>query len=114
MNIAISVNFTGTPDAEDQRAARHIIALENARRAALTPPGTPLPTATGADVKASYLAILTGILTSAHTSYIAQSVSRDGVAERFTADELDQIRKNLVDRLNAGESKAAIIADTAS
>lgn len=114
MNITFSVGFTGTPDAEDQRAARHAIFTENTRRAALTPPGTPLPNSTAAEVRASYLSILTSQIANQHSTNITYAASRDGVAERFTTDELDQIRRNLVDRLNAGESKASIVADTAS
>lgn len=114
MNITLSVDFVGTPDADDILAARHVIFLENQRRAALTVPGTPLPTANAANVRASYLTVLQATVTSAHLSYIQQAKSASGADVRFTAAGLESIRANLVARLNAGESEAALIADTAA
>jgi hypothetical protein len=111
MNIALSINFTGTPDADDQRAARHLIRLENERLAQLDPPGTPLPTSTGAELKSSYLTVLGAVLTSAHFSYIDQSRS---LQNRFTPEQIKTIHTNLVTRLNAGENAEAIVTDTAS
>jgi len=112
--ITFTIDFTGTVTADDQLAARHIIFLENQRRAALTPPGTPLPTATALNVRDSYLEVLTATLTSAHVSYIAQAKSASGADVRFTAAGLEAIRANLTARLNAGQTEASIIADTAS
>lgn len=114
MNVVYSIDFTGTPDADDVLAARHIIFLENQRRAALTPPGTPLATATPANVKASYLTILLATITSAHLSYIQQSKSASGMDLRFTPAQLETMRGNLVARLNSGEAAATIVTDTAA
>lgn len=114
MNVILSVAFTGTPDADDILGARHIVFIENKRRAALTPPGTALPTATPAELKASYLTILSGTITSAHVSYIQQAKSAQGLEQRFTAAQLETMRANLVARLNAGESAANLLADTAA
>jgi hypothetical protein len=114
MNVVFTINFTGTPDADDQLAARQQVELENQRRAALTPPGTPLDVSTGAAVKASYLTVLTAVLTAAHTSYIALAKDTAGLQQRFTSSEIQTIQTNLITRLNAGEAKSQIIADTAS
>jgi hypothetical protein len=112
MNVVFTLDFTGAPDADDTLAARQIVFIENQRRAALQPPGTPLATNTSAAVKASYLTILLQTVTSAHLSYIAQSKSRESLSTRFSDTEVQQITQNLVTRLNNGETSAAIIADT--
>lgn len=125
MNITFTnIDFTGTPDSDDRLAANHIVFLENkrittenARRAALSPPEPPLPllpTSPALALKSSYLGLLKSMLVAAHLSYIAQAKSADGTALRFTEEEQKQIRSNLIARLNAGESPASIIADTAT
>lgn len=125
MNITFTpLDFTGTPDADDKLAANHIVFLENqritaenARRAELNPPESPLPllaTSPAVALKASYLGLLRSVIVSAHLSYIAQAKSADGTALRFTDEEQKQIRTNLIARLNAGESPSSIIADTAT
>ena len=62
-----SLDFTGTPDEEDIRAAQLIVDLENevitaqnVVLAAEDPPGTPIPLLgrTGAELKTNYLALL--------------------------------------------------------
>lgn len=60
-------------DANDFRAAQYIIDIENARRAALDPPETPLPVGTNAEVIASYESILLEIIDKAHNSYKKQA-----------------------------------------
>ena len=89
MAIDFTVNFSGTPSEQDIRGATRIIELENARR--LTdvddnddPILPPLPYATGAELKASYLAMLVEIVTRAHASYIQQ----DDAETSQTAKEL--------------------------
>ena len=106
-----SLTFTGTPDASDTLAAQFMVRLENARRALLDPPGTPLPSATGAQLKTSYLTVLLQIVTLAHESYIAQATVDSA---RFTQAQTDQIKFNLNARLDAGETAANIVTDTAS
>lgn len=109
--VFTSLTFTGTPSADDELAARFIVRLENARRAALEPPEAALPTGTMAQLKNSYLIVLLQVVTSAHLSYVSQA-SRDQT--RFTAAQIDQIRFNLNARLDAGEDPATIVADTAA
>lgn len=108
MTIVLSVTFTGTPDAEDVLAARHAIFVENKLRE------TPLPFSAPAEVKASYLTILTEKAISRHKSYILEAQSEPAAKERFTPAELKQILANLVTRLNNGETAASIITDTAT
>lgn len=70
--LAISVNVTN-PDVSDARAMKHMIRLENDRRALLNPPGVALPLSTAAERRSSYETILSATMTSAHLSYIQQA-----------------------------------------
>lgn len=63
-------------NAADSDAATYIVEAENERRAAADPPETPLPYATGAELKASYLAMLESIIDRAHASYQKQSATK--------------------------------------
>lgn len=112
MNIIFSINYTGTPDAEDARAARYAIRVENQRRALLNPPLAALPSSTGAEIKSSYLTLLLDEVNAAHAQWTARSVQN--VQQDFTKSQFDQILANLRDRLNAGETAAQIVTDTAA
>lgn len=114
MNVIFSTDFTGPPDADDQLAAKYIVALENKRRAALDPPGTPLPANTGAALKASYLLLLVEIETRAHQSYIDQAKAISALQADFTPAQVQTIVANLTERLRNGESAASIVSDTAA
>lgn len=124
MNITLAVTFTGAPDPDDRLAARHGVFLENreitaanAVLAAQTPPGTPLPLlafSTPAELKASYLTVLGKKATELHLNNIGEAKSETGMNLRFTAAQLDTMRANLVARLNAGESAASLVTDTAA
>jgi hypothetical protein len=70
--LSLTTNVTN-PDAEDTRAMKYMIGLENTRRASLTPPGTPLPSSTGPERRTSYEIILAATMTSAHLSYVTQA-----------------------------------------
>jgi hypothetical protein len=96
--IGIQVN---NADADDFRAAQYIIDIENARRAALDPPETPLPDSTNAEVKASYESMLLEIIDKAHTSYKKQA------SEQALAN--DNI-KSLWESATDAERQAAITA----
>lgn len=114
MNVVFTIDFTGTPDAEDVLAARHAIFIENRVRSQQTPPGTQLPTATPAQVKSSYLAVLAQMLNTRHLTNASDAATEAGISQRFTPAQVAQMHANLVARLNAGESAATIIADTAA
>lgn len=75
MAIAIAANVTGTVGQGDRRAMDAQIAAENARRAALETPGTPLANSTAAERKTSYEAILNARLAEVHASYVSQANS---------------------------------------
>lgn len=109
-----SLDFSGSPDPEDILGARRAITVENQRRASLVPPGTPLPFANNAQVKASVLAIYLQLVTNEHTANISSAKTQGALGEHFTPAQLEQIAINLRTRVNAGESVAAVIADTAS
>lgn len=71
--IVSVVQFTGTADEEDRRAFQYVVEQENARRAALTPPGTPLPASTVAERRSSYELIATPKVLQWHLSNIRES-----------------------------------------
>lgn len=114
MNIIFAVTYTGTPDANDALAGRHAVFLENRRRSEQSPPIAALPFSTPAELKASYLVILAGIVADAHLESTAYAKSEAGISQRFTLAQVAQMNANLVARLNAGETSAAIVADTAA
>lgn len=114
MNVVFTIDYTGTPDSDDVLAARHIVFVENRRRAALVPPGVVLPTGNAAQIKASYLSLLLELLTAQHLASIELSKSIIGLSSRFTQAERNQIFANITARLNAGETASAIITDTAA
>jgi hypothetical protein len=112
MNIVISVSYTGTPDADDALAAYQIVGQENKDRAALNPPGAVLPTSTTAELKASYLSLLSAEITRFHQRAILFAKSNEAIATRFTPAQVEQIRINLITQLNSGATPAAVIAKT--
>lgn len=107
-------NYTGTPSSDDVLAANFAIGLEKKGITQFLPPGTPLPTDGGVNLKASYLLLVTAIITAAHNKYITESKTDTGLFTGFTPSQIEQIKANLLARLNAGESAASIIADTAT
>ena len=72
----INVN-TSNLDNADRKAVRFIVDAENARRAALDPPETPLLTGSASEYKASYEEILKETLERAHASYIDQAGDKE-------------------------------------
>ena len=80
-SITFTIDFSGTPDELDRRAATKNIEDENTRRAAdLDENGDPilppLPYGTGAELKASYLGLLGETITRAHISYYEQQAKQ--------------------------------------
>lgn len=69
----IAAQVTGTLDQPDRRAMLHVVNQENKRRAALTPPETPLSTATNTELRTSYETVQSALLNTAHLSYVQQS-----------------------------------------
>lgn len=110
----ISLDYSGNPDADDVLGARRAIAIENQRRASLVPPGTPLPFATNPQIKASTLTAYLQLVANEHAANIASAKTQGALSEYFTPAQLEQIAINLRTRINAGESAAAIVTDTAA
>ena len=108
------LDFTGTPSSDDSNGAKSAVLRENTRRAGLIPPGTPLLVNNAANIKASYLIVLLDKITSVHADNITQSKSDSGFEQVFTPGQIDQIKTNLLTRINGGESASSIIADTAT
>ena len=69
----IECRVTGILDTEDRRAMLFIVNAENARRAALTPPGEPLSVVDNTAIRTSYQTVQSSLLNTAHRSYINQS-----------------------------------------
>jgi hypothetical protein len=107
MDITFQLGFTGTPDATDVRAAKYAVKAENQKRA--TQNLDPLPSSTGAELKASYLAVLLQEVDAAHGEWLKRSV--ENVRAEFTTAQIDLLNAKLRDRLTAGETPDAIIAD---
>lgn len=77
-------------------AAKFIVDNENEKRLAADPPLPVLPVTPWADLKASYLTVLTATIQSAHLNYIKQQADKQAAD-----DELD------VRWLEGGESERA-------
>lgn len=92
----ITANLANPLDTDDRLAAKYHADVENAwrveenaRRATLTPPGTPLtifPLTTAAERKTAYEAYLARILSTAHLSNIA--TAKEAQKERAEAKEI--------------------------
>ena len=70
--LAITVNVSN-PDAEDRRTMEYYIKEENTRRAALDPPGIPLPFATAPERKTSYEVLFNQAAADMHTHRVNQA-----------------------------------------
>ena len=65
-------------------AAKFIVDKENEKRAAQEPPVDPLPVEPWADLKASYLTVLTATIQSAHENYIKQQADKQAADDELT------------------------------
>lgn len=95
--LTFTVDWTGTPDAKDILAASLIVAAENQRRAALTPPLSPLPFGTNQEKSASYKTALAVIVAAAHASYIQQGTEKSHGDRKHAYDAAPQNVKTSVD-----------------
>lgn len=92
-----ALDYTGTPTADEARAALDIINEENARRAAATPPGTPLPTGTNAQKKTSYITcLLQNNVQKAHESYVARVTKIDWPVFKTAYESANQATRDSV------------------
>lgn len=107
------LGYSGTAGPDDILAANFAIGLEKKGITQFLPPGTSLPT-DGINLKVSYLLLATAIITAMHNTYIAQAKTDSGLITQLTQAQIEQIKANLLLRLNAGESAASIVADTAT
>lgn len=108
------LNFTGVADADDVRAAKHSVLQRNIELSRLDPPGSPLPLATNAELKASYLSILLEDVGRAHLGRIGASKIPPRLDDYFSRPQIEEIIANLVTRSQNGEDPATIVTDTAS
>lgn len=73
MALTFNTTIAGQQTQEDKRAGLYAIQEENKRRAALTPPGTPLPSGNPAQISASLKEIMDGVLKEIHSHNIARA-----------------------------------------
>jgi len=93
--LVFTVDFTGAVSENDTTAAKYIIDIENTRLAGLDPPVAPLLNSTGAEIKASYLGLLSTLVTRTHDSYIQQAIDKSSEtanAEQLWKDATDSQR----------------------
>lgn len=122
MNVVFTVSYTGTPDADDTAGARYAVILENGLRQQYNsanpalPPKLALPFSTPAEIKASYLVIILGIVVVRHLQNIREADldTETQVREKLTPAQYVQIVRNLNARLAAGETAASVVADSVS
>jgi hypothetical protein len=88
MPAQITTTINGTPDGPGEaRTFARLIALENERRAALTPPGTPLPARTATELKASMKVILDAQYIPAWlASWVGETLALDFREEKTKRD----------------------------
>lgn len=103
MNIA-QVNASNFSNADTQ-AAIYYIEQENLRRAALIPPGTPLPMATAQEQKQSYEIVLTDILKAAHLGHLTIAAENNA-----TSKQIHQALKNSPTQAQLNAALAALSA----
>lgn len=78
--------ITGTPTDADKEVALARIAEENARRAALTPPGAVLPTSTNVEIRNSYEQYWAYVQLQAHLGWMpveAEKAMRTDLGPRW-------------------------------
>lgn len=81
--LLIETRVTGPADRDDRDTMVDVITKENERRAALTPPGTPLLFSTVVEQRASYAEVM---------SVVANDIHRHNISQAFTAT-LQDIRE---------------------
>lgn len=106
MPITFTVNFTGTPDEFDKRAAELCIQRENEWRAAQEPPLDELPSSNNTQLKAGVIAYFERLANDNQwTSYREQaeeeSINQANLKERFkladqaTRDQIESLLPSL-------------------
>ena len=70
-------------------AAKFIVDNENEKRASQEPPVDPLPITPWADLKASYLTVLTATIQSAHENYIKQQADQQAAEDELNTRWLE-------------------------
>lgn len=104
--IKFSVSGVGTLDNDDRRAAVQAIKGYNFRKEAA------LPFDTAANIRASYLTVLTNHLDETHLATVGASKTQDAaIAAGITPDQQAELNGAIVDRLQAGDSFQTILTD---
>lgn len=110
MTLAASAAFSGTLDPEDRRAA--LLAILNWNN---SHPDRQLPLSTNAEIRQSYLTIMSETVASVHASNVQSSKSVSAAtAAGLTDAQRDEILGAVIDRMLAKESFDTILTDVKS
>ncbi len=106
--FTFDITISGTASPSDKRAMLLAVANENAARLARSNTNA-LPTATAADLRASYRAVLLKQVTDAHADNITHSVAAESAEKVATEAVLKDVRAVLIDQINAGVSVSNLV-----
>jgi hypothetical protein len=99
------LTFIGTPDDADQRAANALVDDINEQRANEDPPLSPLPKATGAELKTSLETILLDKINKSWESQVAKQRKVD-----FDAEDRSAVKEAYLKAIARGADSSAIEA----
>ena len=102
------VTLGGTTSASDKRAMLLAVANENQARMDRNDTNT-LSTATAADLRASYKAVLIGRITAFHIDTMNAAITADAAAKAATEEAMKDIRAAVIDRINAGVNVSNLV-----
>lgn len=105
--ITFTVGYSGSPSASDIRTAKWAIAQENARRKAADPNAVMLTNAPAAALKASYLVVLSNVISNFHIE--ASVKAADSANSAMTEEQLRDINAAITDKLQSGMTPAQIL-----
>lgn len=103
------VTLGGTASASDKRAMLLAVSNENQARRDRNDTNA-LSTATAADLRASYKAVLLGRITAFHIDTINAAVAADTAVKAATEDAMRDIRAAVIDQINAGVAVSNLVS----
>lgn len=106
--FAFDITLGGTARASDKRAMLLAVATENQARRDRNDTNA-LPTATAADLRASYKTVLLGRITAFHIDTMNAAVASDAAVKSATEEVMKDIRAAVIDQLAAGVSASNLV-----
>ncbi len=102
-----SLDFTGTPDVTDKRAANAVIAQENLWRSRQQPAVDPLPNTTDAELKAGAIAAILHLVESVWVNKRQESLN---AITPYVETELALLKEAVIAAQERGVSAATLVA----